>query len=71
MEKSPPERYRIAVHRYAGSYLACVLGLPGCVARGETQVQAVENARAAIRAWISLGRMLAREDAVVEVEITA
>ncbi len=59
------------MHRYAGSYIACVAGLPGCVARGMTQVEAVENARSAIRAWVALGRMLAREQAVVEIDITA
>jgi predicted RNase H-like HicB family nuclease len=64
-------KYHVAIHRYAGSYLACVANLPGCVGRGASQVEAVENARAAIRAWLSLGRMLSREDAVTELEITA
>lgn len=68
---APFPRYRVAVHRYAGGYIACVAGLPGCVARGATQVEAVENARSAIRAWVALGRMLSRERAVVEVDITA
>ena len=71
MSESRPERYHVAIHRYAGTYLACVANLPGCVGRGASQVEAVENARAAIRAWVSLGRMLSREDAVTELEITA
>ena len=65
-----PAHYRVAVHRCGGGYLACVQDLPGCVARGDSQVQAVENARAAIRAWVALGRAFARERAIVELDIT-
>ena len=51
-EKQSAPRYRIAVHRAQGCYFARVIEIPGCVCRGSTQVEAVENARGAIRAYL-------------------
>jgi predicted RNase H-like HicB family nuclease len=64
-------RFRVAVHRSLGCYVARVAGLPGCVTRGSTQAEAVENARAAIRAYLALAPILATESVVVELEISA
>lgn len=71
MEPSLPTRFRIALHRGRGCYFARAVDLPGCVSRGESEVEAVENARAAIRAYLRIARLLASERATVELEITA
>jgi len=67
IETSP--RYRIAIHRAKGCYFALALGLPGCVARGETEVEALENLRATIRAGLAITRFLEDDRATVEIEI--
>ena len=68
---SAPPRYRIAVYRLVGGYLARVSDLPGCLCRGDSEVEALENARAAIRAWRQLARSLEDRAAIVEIEISA
>jgi predicted RNase H-like HicB family nuclease len=64
-------RFRIAIHRAKGSYFAQVLDLPGCIARGATEVEAVENARSAIRAYLLIAQALAGDRATVQLEISA
>ena len=54
-----------------GCYFARVIELPGCVSRGATQVEAIENARAAIRAYLWIASALAGDPAKVELEISA
>ena len=66
-----PSRFRIAVHRFRDGYLASAIDIPGCVSRGATQVEAIENARAAIRAFRLVARLVAAERALVELEISA
>ncbi len=66
-----PGRYRIAIHRAMGCYFAAVDDLPGCFARGASEVEAVENARAAIRAWRQAADALAQSAATVRLEIVA
>jgi len=67
----PPPRYRIAVHRAAGCYIARAPALPGCACRGATAVEAIENVRAAIRAYVATAQVLAGGNVVVELEISA
>jgi predicted RNase H-like HicB family nuclease len=69
MESDPGPPYRIAVYRAKGCYFALTIGLPGCVARGETEVEAIENARGSIRAFLAISRVLAERAAAVEVEV--
>ena len=64
-------RYRIAVHRAKGGYFARVLNLPGCIARGASEVEAIENARTNIRAYLCLAQALAGDEATVTLEISA
>jgi len=64
-------RFRIAIHRVQGCYFAHVADLPGCFSRGETEVEAVENARIAIRAYLWLAQALADDAATVQLEISA
>jgi predicted RNase H-like HicB family nuclease len=65
-----PLRFRIAIHRWRGSYIARAIDLPGCLSRGATEVEAVENARAAIRAYLRVVNLLQSERATVELEIS-
>lgn len=69
MEMPAPARFRVAVHRALGRYFARVIELPGCVASGATEVEAVENARAAIRSYLRVARALSGDRATVELEI--
>ena len=64
-------RFRVAVHRSSGGYIARVLNLPGCIARGTSEVEAVENARINIRAYLWIAHALANDPATVTIEITA
>lgn len=71
MDTPATARFRIALHRCGGAYFARAVDIPGCVSRGDTEVEAVENARAAIRAYVRIARVLAGERATVELEISA
>lgn len=67
---SPP-RFHVVIHRAGGCYYARVLDLPGCLSRGASEVEAVENARTAIRAYLRVAQALAGETATVQLEISA
>jgi predicted RNase H-like HicB family nuclease len=71
MSQNPAARYRIAIHRAKGCYFAQVIDLPGCFSRGASEVEALENARAAIRAFHWVAQVLASDPARVELEIKA
>jgi predicted RNase H-like HicB family nuclease len=64
-------RFRVAIHRAKGCYFAQVLDLPGCFSRGATEVEALENARSSIRAYLLLAQVLAGDTATVQLEISA
>ena len=64
-------RYRVCVHRARGGYFARVVEIPGCVARGASEIEAIENARVAIRCFVLVGQLLASDRATVQVEISA
>ena len=69
MESNGAASFRVALHRAMGCYFARVLELPGCTCRGETQVEAVEMARAAIRAHLQVAKALEGDSATVHVQI--
>ena len=71
--KLPPAnaRFRVAIHRAKGCYFAQVMDLPGCFSRGASEVEALENARTAIRAYLWLAQVLAGDTATVQLEISA
>jgi predicted RNase H-like HicB family nuclease len=69
MESNGELSFRIALHRAMGCYFARVLELPGCVCRGATEVEAVEMARASIRAYLQVARALEGDPATVHVQI--
>ena len=64
-------RYTVAVHRGRDSYFARVMQVPGCVARGASEVEAVENVRAALRAYLWVAQVFAADRTAVELEIRA
>ena len=66
-----PVRYRIAIYRACGCYFVQVVDLPGCFTRGATEVEAVENARSAIRAYQWIAQALVGESATVQLQISA
>ena len=71
MNATPNSRYRIALHRTRRGYFAISLDIPGCVSSGATEVEAVENARASIRSYLKLARLLSSQRPAVEIEISA
>jgi predicted RNase H-like HicB family nuclease len=71
MANDASTRLRIAIHRAQGCYFALALGLPGCVARGASEVEALENLRATIRAGLRITNILKDDAATVELEINA
>ncbi len=64
-------RFRVAIHRAKGCYFAQVVDLPGCFSRGASEVEALENARSTIRAYLWLAQALAGDTATVQLEISA
>jgi predicted RNase H-like HicB family nuclease len=71
MDLPQPKRFRLALHRAKGCYFAFVMDLPGCYSRGATEVEAVENARAAIRSWLWVRQAIADDRASLVFEIGA
>jgi predicted RNase H-like HicB family nuclease len=71
MEPTDPTRYVVAIHRASGVYYARVVNLPGCISKGASEVEALENARSTIRAYLALARLAASEAPSVSVEISA
>jgi len=47
-------KYRIALHKSEEGYGVSVPGLPGCWSQGETEQQALENIREAIRDYLAV-----------------
>ena len=65
------QRFHVAVHRARGGYFARVLEIPGCVARGESEIEAIENVRATVRVFMAVGKLLSCAKPTVRVEISA
>lgn len=64
-------RFHVTVHRASEGFIARVVEFPGCIARGGSEVEAIENARAALRDFLSVSLLLGAEPALVQVEISA
>ena len=47
-------KYRIALHKSDEGFSVSVPGLPGCWSQGETEQEALENVREAIREYLSV-----------------
>jgi len=64
------ERFVVAIHNTPQGCFAQVVNLPGCFARGANEVEAVENVRAAIRAFVAITGLLREQKPRVRVEIS-
>lgn len=62
-------RYKIALHRSEEGYSVSVPGLPGCCSEGNTEEQAVQNIREAIREYLSVRDQLLEDATVREIEV--
>lgn len=66
-----PDRFIVAIHRTPQGFFAQVVNLPGCFAKGATEVEALENARAMIPAFAALTALMAESRPRVRLEISA
>ena len=71
MDAGSSNRYVVAIHRTPNGFFARVQGLPGCIARGATEVEALENVREMIRLHAAIARLAAGEKPRVSLEISA
>lgn len=64
-------KYRVALHRSEEGYSVSVPGLPGCWSQGNTEKEALENIRDAVREYLSVVEDQLRGEEVREIEVTA
>ena len=62
-------KYKIALHKSEEGYSVSVPGLPGCWSQGETEEEALDNIRDAIREYLGAVDELVKDDEVREVEV--
>jgi predicted RNase H-like HicB family nuclease len=62
-------KYRIALEKSEEGYSVSVPGLPGCWSQGDTEQEALENIRDAIREYLAAREELLRGATVREVEV--
>ena len=63
-------KYRIALHKSDEGFSVSVPGLPGCWSQGETEQEALENVREAIREYLSVVDDQLRGEETREIEVT-
>jgi predicted RNase H-like HicB family nuclease len=62
--------YKVVLHKSEEGYSVSCPGLPGCWSQGETEEEALENIRDAIREYLAVVDELATDADVREVEVT-
>lgn len=62
-------RYKVVLHRTDEGISVSVPGLPGCWSEGDTEDEALENIRDAIREYVAALADQARSEDVREVEV--
>ncbi len=62
--------YRVRIHESEEGYSVSCPGLPGCWSQGETEEEALENIRIAIREYLSAVDELVKDEDVREIEVT-
>jgi predicted RNase H-like HicB family nuclease len=67
----PATRYLVAIHHTPRGCYARVQNLPGCIARGASEGEALENLRETLRAYLAVARLMGQEEPRVRVEISA
>jgi len=63
-------RYKVLLHRTDEGVSVSVPGLPGCWSEGDTEEEALENIRDAIREYVAALEDQTRGQDVREVEVT-
>jgi predicted RNase H-like HicB family nuclease len=62
--------YVVSLKKTSEGYSVWVPGLPGCWSQGDTEEDALENIRDAIREYLAAARELAAQDEVRQVSLT-
>jgi predicted RNase H-like HicB family nuclease len=62
--------YRIALHQSEGGFAVSVPGLPGCWSQGATEMEAIENAKDAIRDYLTVVDELLRSEQVRQIDVS-
>ncbi len=63
-------KYKVALHRSEEGYSVSCPGLPGCWSQGQTEEEALENIRDAIREYLEAVSETFREAEVREIEVS-
>ena len=63
-------KYPVALRKTAEGYTVSCPGLPGCWSQGETEQEALDNIRDAIREYLAVATELAGGGELREVEVT-
>jgi predicted RNase H-like HicB family nuclease len=62
--------YKVALRRSEEGYSVSCPGLPGCWSQGQTEEEALENIRDAIREYLEAANETIREAEVREIEVS-
>ena len=62
-------RYRIAIHQSDEGYSVSVPGLPGCWSQGDTEAEAVENIKHAIRDYLTVVEEQLQGEEIREIDV--
>ncbi|MGB9485404.1 MAG: type II toxin-antitoxin system HicB family antitoxin [Terriglobia bacterium] len=63
-------KYKVALHRSEEGYSVSCPGLPGCWSQGQTEEEALDNIRVAIREYLEAVEGTFREEEVREIEVS-
>ncbi len=63
-------KYKVVLHRSEEGYSVSCPGLPGCWSQGQTEEEALENIRDAIREYLEAVNETFREAEVREIEVS-
>jgi predicted RNase H-like HicB family nuclease len=63
-------KYKVALHRSEEGYSVSCPGLPGCWSQGQTEEEALDNIRVAIREYLEAVEETFREAEVREIEVS-
>jgi len=63
-------RYRIAIHESDEGYSVSVPGLPGCWSQGDTEAEAVENIKDAIREYLAVVEDQIQGEEIREIDVS-
>ena len=63
-------RYTVSLHQTAEGFSVWVPGLPGCASQGQTEAEALDNIRDAIREYLSVVEEQLQGEEFREIEVT-